>query len=150
MKIDNDKNKLLIIKKPRLDNLMKNFYFKAENKVVRAQFKIKILGTWIQNDMKLDSDINKLSSTLHNRINIIKKINKYTDFNSRLNFINGFVMGKLNYMIPMYNKLYDNLLHYIYMHLLKVPASLSYFHLHKKNMRSFTKACKCFILICVH
>ena len=66
MKINNDKNKLLIINKPRLDNVLKNFYFKAENEVVRAQFKIKILGTWIQNDMKMDSDINKLSSILYN------------------------------------------------------------------------------------
>ena len=81
----------------------------AKDDIVRAQFKIKILGTWIQNDMRMDADINKLSSVLHNRINNIRKINKYTDFHSRLKFINGFVMGKMNYMIPMYNKLPDYL-----------------------------------------
>ena len=109
MKINNDKNKLLIINKPKLDNVLKNFHFFAKDEIVRAQFKIKILGTWIQNDMRMDADINKLLSILHNRINNIRKINKYTDFHSRLNFINGFVMGKMNYMIPMYNKLPDYL-----------------------------------------
>ena len=49
------------------------------------------------------------------------------------------------------NKLctHGNLLHY--MHLLKGPTSLSYFHLYKQNMRSFTKfACKYLIHIYVH
>ena len=45
--------------------------------------------------------------------------------------------------------MHENLLHY--MHLLEVPPSLLYFHLHKQNMRSFTKfVWKYFILIYVY
>ena len=88
----------------------------AKDEIVRAQFKIKILGTWIQNDMRMDADINKLSSILHNRINNIRKINKYTDFHSRLKFINGYVMGKMNYMLPIYN----NIPKYLYNKLHKI------------------------------
>ena len=53
----------------------------------------------------MDSGINQLSSDLHNRINNINKISKYTDFWSRLNFINSFVIGKMIYMLPLYNNL---------------------------------------------
>ena len=66
----------------------------------------------------MDSEINKLSSVLHNRINNIKIITKYTDFKSRLNFVNAFVLGKLNYMLPIYNNLpgyLNNKLHKIIM-----------------------------------
>ena len=66
----------------------------------------------------MDSEINKLSSVLHNRINNIKSITKYTDFKSRLNFVNAFVLGKLNYMLPIYNNLpgyLNNKLHKIIM-----------------------------------
>ena len=118
LKLNNDKNELLIINRPCLDNIFKNFQFKAGNEIVKAKFKIKILGFWIQKDLKMDSEINKLSSTLHNRINNIKKITKYTDFKSRLHFINAYVIGKLNYMLPMYsnlNKYLFNRLHKIQM-----------------------------------
>ena len=64
----------------------------------------------------MDSEINKLSSTLHNRINNIKMITKYTDLKSRLHFINAYVIGKLNYLLPTYcnsNKYFFNRLHKI-------------------------------------
>ena len=105
LKINNDKNKMIIINKPKWDNIFKNFSFKAGKEIVKAKYKIKILGIWIQNDLKMDSEINKLSSNLHNRINNINKISKYTDFRSRLNFINSFVIGKMIYMLPLYNNL---------------------------------------------
>ena len=103
LKLNNDKNKLLIINKRRLNDVFKNFTFMAGDEKVHVRNKIKILGTWIQNDIKLDSEINNLSSNLHNRLNNINKIRKFTDFRTRLNFINSFVIGKLNYMLPIYN-----------------------------------------------
>ena len=105
LKINNDKNKMIIINKPKWDNIFKNFSFKAGKEIVKAKYKIKILGIWIQNDLKMDSEINKLSSNLPNTINNINKISKYTDFKSRLNFINIFVIGKMIYMLPLYNNL---------------------------------------------
>ena len=71
--------------------------------MVQAKFKIKILGTWIQKDLNLDTEINNLSSSLHNRINNVQKIKQFTDFKSRLNFLNAYVIGKLIYMLPIYN-----------------------------------------------
>ena len=83
LKLNNDKNKMIVINRPKWDSIFKNFSFRANGELVEAKFKMKILGKWIQNDLKMDAEINKLSSSLHNRINIVSKIKKYTDFKSR-------------------------------------------------------------------
>ena len=44
LKLNNDKNKLLIINKPRLNGVLKNFQFKAGDYIVKNSGKIKILG----------------------------------------------------------------------------------------------------------
>ena len=51
----------------------------------------------------MDGEINKLASSLHNRINNVNKIREFTDFKTRLIFMNSFVIGKLIYMLPLYN-----------------------------------------------
>ena len=61
--------------------------------------------------MKLDTEINRLVSTLHNRINTIRQIKKYTDFQTRLKFLNANVLPKLDYMLPFYSSLNDELVH---------------------------------------
>ena len=40
---------------------------------------------------------------MHNRIFNIKKITPFTDFAARSKFSNGFVMGKINYLLPIYS-----------------------------------------------
>ena len=51
----------------------------------------------------MDKTINKLCSELHNKIHNIRKLTPYTNFNTRAKFLNAFVMGKLNYMVPIYS-----------------------------------------------
>ena len=41
-------------------------------------------------------------ANLHNKIHNIKQIKAYTDFHTRLNFLNSFIIGKINYMLPLY------------------------------------------------
>ena len=65
------------------------------------------MGFYIQSNLKYDTEINKLVSRLHNRINTITQIVKYTDFNTRLKFLNANIMSKLNYMLPFYSALTD-------------------------------------------
>ena len=69
---------------------------------------IKILGTIIQSDLKLDKTINKLSSELFNRIYNIRILTPYTDFNTRSKFLNAFVIGKINYLVPIYSNATKN------------------------------------------
>ena len=63
------------------------------------------MGFYIQSDLKYETEINKLVSTLHNRINTIRQINSYTDFKTRLKFLNANVISKLNYMLPFYSSI---------------------------------------------
>ena len=51
----------------------------------------------------MEGKIDKLASSLYNRINNVNKMKEFTDFKTRLIFMNSFVMGKLIYMLPLYN-----------------------------------------------
>ena len=86
----------------KIFGLLKNFTFKAGNDSIKPQKSIKILGHTFQSNLKLDSEINNLARKCHNRINNIRKITHYTDFSTRLKFLNGYVIGTINYMLPIY------------------------------------------------
>ena len=132
---------MIIINKPRLDNVLKNFQFRAGEEIVKAKSKIKILGTWIQNDLKLDSEINNLSSSLYNRINNISKLKKYTNFSTRLQFINSYVIGKLNYMLPIYNAASSNNITKIHNILMKAARTAIGNYCFKKSITYILKQC---------
>ena len=111
LKINADKTNLLLIYKDKYKQTLNNFHFKAEQFKIFSKNTIKILGFYIQSDLKYETEINKLVSTLHNRINTIRQISKYTDFKTRLKFLNANVMSKLNYMLPFYSSITEELTH---------------------------------------
>ena len=94
LKINPEKSKFIINSKPKFTVILKNFYFWADG--------FKILGTFIKSDLKMDLQINKLCSTLHNRIFQLRKITKFTHFKTRICFLRSYVIGKLIYAIPLY------------------------------------------------
>ena len=102
LKINSDKTNLLLTYKPKFKDHFKNFYFFADNDKIKPKNVIKILGTYIKNDLKMDSEIGKLTGQLHNRISAIRTLTKFTDFKTRLKFLNANVIGKLNYALPLY------------------------------------------------
>ena len=67
-KLNNDKTKLCMIYKNKMDCFFKNFTVKAGNDMIRNRNNIKIFGTIIQNDLGLDKSVNKICSELHQRI----------------------------------------------------------------------------------
>ena len=102
LKLNPSKTQLLIVNNRKNDHF-KNFTFMAGTDSISPQTSIKILGTIIQNDLHLSREINKISSELHNRISNIRQITPFTNFKTRLMLLNSFVIGKLNYMVPMYS-----------------------------------------------
>ena len=64
VKINSDKTKLTIIHKTSMDNFFKTFTVQAGKDTIKNSNSIKILGTIIQNDLRLDKTINKLTSEL--------------------------------------------------------------------------------------
>lgn len=73
----------------------------ANNFKIKQKPTIKILGSYVSNDLKIDNHLNNILKQCYNRIHMLKRITKYTDFNTRLKFSNAHVMGKLNYMLPL-------------------------------------------------
>ena len=43
-------------------------------------------------------------SLLHNRVYNINKLKQFTNFHTRLQFMNAYVIGKLRYMLPLYTQ----------------------------------------------
>ena len=68
--------------------------------------------------MNMETQIGNLCANLHNRINTIRKLTKYTTFHTRLQFANANIAGKMFYMMPLYvglNNIQKNKLHKIIM-----------------------------------
>lgn len=104
LKINADKTQLLLVYKNKHKENLKHFYFKAEQFKITPKKVIKILGAHLRADLKLDTQIGKLVGQLHNRIYELKKISKFTNFQTRLQFINAHVIGKLTYLLPLYSQ----------------------------------------------
>ena len=102
LKINPEKTLLLLVYKNKFKNNLKDFYFCANGfKIVPTKI-IKILGQYLRDDLKMDTQIGKLCGILHNRIFELKQVKKYTNFKTRLIFMNAHVIGKLNYLLPLY------------------------------------------------
>ena len=110
LKVNPSKTHYMVVCKNRLRPIFKNFFIKVDNFIIKPSSTLKILGVFVSQDLKWDKEISKLSSNLHNRLNNIKKLNKFTNFKTRIQFVNSFVVGKLRYMLPIYmNSTLDNI-----------------------------------------
>ena len=109
--INSDKTQLLLCHKPKHKECFKNFSFRAGKYKIKAKSVIKILGFLISSDLKMDSQVGKISGELHNRMYEFNKIAKYMNFKTRVGFMHAYVLGKLNYGLPLYfgisTKLHD-------------------------------------------
>ena len=50
----------------------------------------------------MDSQIGTLCAELHNKLYNLRKVTKYTDIKTRLKFLNAHIMGKIQYLLPLY------------------------------------------------
>ena len=103
LKINPDKTKYIIISDKKIKNIFNNFTIKADKYHIKPSNNIKILGMYLSNDLSWDCQIGKLTANLHNRVFNINKLKKYTNFKTRLSFVNAYVIGKLRYMMPLYS-----------------------------------------------
>ena len=102
IKINDDKTQMLLTHKPKHKNTLKNFHFYAGNDKITTKNSIKILGFYITSDLKLDSQIGKLTGQLHNRLYNLRQISRFLTFKNRLSFVKSFIIGKLIYAMPIY------------------------------------------------
>jgi hypothetical protein len=142
LKINPDKTNLIINYLPKYNNNFLNFHFFASNYKISPKNIVKILGTYLRSDLKLDSQVGKLTGELHSRIFEVRKLTKYTNFATRLKFINAFVVGKLIYCLPLYmhtTELLKQKLHKVQMSAARcVIGSFCY----KKSIKYILNKCK--------
>merc|ERR1712030_27424 len=69
LKLNPDKTQFMISCNNKTQQIFKNFYITVNNFKIKPLTTIKILGTYIQQDLKWDKEISTISSNLHNRIN---------------------------------------------------------------------------------
>ena len=81
-------------------------YMRAENHNLHVSENVRLLGAYIQSDMKWISHVrNNRNSVLHSlnqRHGALKKIAMAASFKSRLTIANGIFMSKLVFMLPLW------------------------------------------------
>ena len=80
---------------------LKEFSFRADNYLIKNQASIKILGVYLNSELKIGQHLNSIISQCYNKVHSIKTITKYTDKNTRLKFINAHMISKILYMLPL-------------------------------------------------
>ena len=109
----------MLISKPKFRPQTKNIYFRAKNFDIRPVSSLKVLGCYISYDLSNDREISQLLPLLNNRINQLEKLKVHTDFETRRQFSNAYIIGRLLYMMPTYTNInqgqWDEL-HKILMH----------------------------------
>ena len=102
LQINADKNQVCIyVKGKNYNNKLKDFSFTADNYIIKNKNSIKILGVYLNSELKIGQHLNSIISKCYNKVHAIKSITKYTDQNTRLKFINAHMLSKLLYMLPL-------------------------------------------------
>ena len=104
LKINSDKTKLMIGYKNKHREEIQNFHFMAKNDKIVNTNSIKILGFTLRYDNNLDTQIGNTCANLHYRLNLIRKITKFSQFKDRLVMVKSLVIGKLLYAMPIYTQ----------------------------------------------
>ena len=86
LKLNPEKTHYMITCKNRIRVELKNLAIVVNNNTIKPVDTITILGTYLQNNLKWDTEVGKISANLHNRIYNIKKFNSLQilkpDYNS--------------------------------------------------------------------
>ena len=136
-KINPDKTNLLLI-----NIYTKDFTFWAGNYLIKTKKVIKILGIFIRRDLKLDTQVGKVCSELHNRIINIRNITKLSTVKARLNFLNAFIIGKLIYALPLYVGLPQTLLNKLHKVIMTTARTAIGSYCYKKSISYILDNCK--------
>ena len=95
----------MICHQPKHNDFLKAFVFMAKDDKIENSNSLKILGYVLWYNLDHKTQIGNLCASLHNRLHNIKKLSKYTNFTTRLQFVNAIVIGKLLYSLPIYTQL---------------------------------------------
>ena len=111
LKLNRDKTNLTLVAKPA--HQREGISIKAENKIVKSQESVKLLGAHIHQTLKWKTEIVNLSSQLQNRLQSIRQISKYSSSKILKQIAPATILGKIFYAIQLHGTLPDYLAHRI-------------------------------------
>ena len=88
VKLNTDKYQFMLSGRPKILDPLKSMTLTADNNAIKQQYSIKILGSIITPELSQERELSSFLPKLHNRINQFEKLAKYTDFRTRLQFMN--------------------------------------------------------------
>ena len=141
LKINPDKHQFMISARPKLLEGTKNLTFLSETHIIKQKASLKILGSYITPDLSPEREICSLIPILNNRINQLEKLNKYTTFQTRLQFLNGFVIGRMTYMFPTYTNLNLNQIGRLHRVLMRSARTCHNSYCFKQNISTILERC---------
>ena len=102
---------------------------------------VRILGLWFRSDNTLSSAVNELVKSINFRLYNLNKVKQYTDFKSRKSFALSFIVGKLNYLAPLYMSLSKEDLHKLHLIFTKTARYIWSGNTFKKSNKTILSAC---------
>ena len=98
----------MFVSKSKYRHLTKKLSFQARGHEIKPVLSLKILGSYLSHDLSQEREVSQLLSTLNYRVNQFEQLKSYTDFHTRLQFSNSYIIGRLVYMMPTYTNLNNN------------------------------------------
>ena len=98
----------MFVSKAKFRPLTRHLTFKARGHIIKPVSSLKILGSYVSFDLSNEREISNLLPLLNYRINKFEKLKQYTDYHTRLQFSNSYIIGRLIYMMPTYTNLNSN------------------------------------------
>ena len=96
-----DKTKFMIICKPSTRHLTKNIVLNTTDYVINQCDKVKILGIFISAGLSHLATINQIISKVNYRLNLLKKVFKYTKHRTSLMVMNSVIISVFKYACPI-------------------------------------------------
>ena len=142
MHINSDKTNLLLVHRPKHSKALDNFKFMADIFEIKPKKSIKILGFILSSDLKLDRQVGKLCSQLHNRIYQLSLVGKFMNFGTRCAFIKSYVLGKLQYGLPLYLGMKKELVDKFHKIIMRSARTIIGSYCFKKSKKYILSKCK--------
>ena len=143
VKLNCDKYQFMLSGKPKLIEKLKNITLIADdNNIIRQTFSIIILGSILTPDFSQEREICAFIPPLNNRINQFEKLAKFTDFKTRLQFLNAYVQGRISYMLATYSNINNDQIHKIHKIVMRAARMCLQSYCFKQSIKSILDRCK--------
>ena len=99
--LNSDKTKFMFICKPNLRNNTNDIQLETTDYSIEQSTKVKILGMYISAGLCNNANINSIISKVNYRLNILRKVLKYTNYRTSKMLVNSIIISVFKYGCPL-------------------------------------------------